>query len=149
MEEKFSIINKTRTKLALPTGRQAFSVIKNDILGENYILSVALVNEKTSKEINFKYRNKNYPTNILSFPLSKNEGEIILCPSIIKKESTDESKNFGKSFGDLLGFLVIHGMLHLDGMEHGAIMSKLEKKYDTKYFSRNRRGVLDDKSRSG
>ena len=54
---------------------------------------------------------KDKPTNILSFPLTKNTGEILLCPAVIKKEV----KNFNKTFTELLGFLVIHGMLHLKG----------------------------------
>lgn len=143
MEESISITNQTKCKLpSLP-----FVLIKNDILGKNYSLSIAFVSEKKSQEINFKYRKKNKPTNILSFCLSTKEGEIILCPSVIKKESKNKEKNFGKNFNDLLGYLVIHGMLHLDGMEHGDIMDKKETKYDQKYFSRNRRGILDDEGR--
>ncbi|MDQ3075559.1 MAG: rRNA maturation RNase YbeY [bacterium] len=143
MEDTISIVNNTKGKLpSLP-----FVFIKNDILSKNYVLSVAFVSEKVSKEINFKYRNKNKPTNILSFSLSKKEGEIILCPSVIKKESKNKNKNFGKNFKNLLGFLVIHGMLHLKGMEHSAIMEKAETKYDQKYFSGHRRGVLNDASR--
>jgi probable rRNA maturation factor len=102
-----------------------FSIIRNDILGKKYSLSIACVNEKTSKRINKKYRNKNKPTNILSFPLRKNMGEIILCPAVIKREA----KNFDKTFSEFLGFLVIHGMLHLKGYDHGDEMEKLEKKY--------------------
>lgn len=149
MDDKFSIINTTRTKLALPTGRQAFVLIKNDILGKDYSLSMAFVSAKVSKELNFKYRNKNRPTNILSFSLSPKEGEIILCPSLIKKESKNKNKNFGKNFKNLLGYLVIHGMLHLDGLEHGDIMDKKESKYDQKYFGGHRRGLIHDKSRGG
>jgi probable rRNA maturation factor len=52
-------------------------------------------------------------------------GEIILCPSVIKKEA----KNFDRTFPQFLGFLVIHGMLHLKGYDHGKEMEKLEKKY--------------------
>ena len=126
-----------------------FSLLKDDILGKNYSLSIALVTEKISKEINTRYRNKNKPTNILSFPLSKTEGEIILCPKVIERESKDKEKNFGKDYRKLFGFLVIHGMLHLKGMEHGAIMERQEKKYDQKYFYRDRRGNHHDESRSG
>lgn len=129
MEDTFSLTDQTRTKLALPLGRQAFVFMKNEILGEKYCLSIALVSEKKSQEINFQYRNKNNPTNVLSFCLSKTEGELILCPSLIKKESKDKEKNFGMDFGGLLRFLTIHGMLHLKGMDHGAKMETAEKKY--------------------
>ncbi|MDR3519825.1 MAG: rRNA maturation RNase YbeY [Candidatus Pacebacteria bacterium] len=139
MEKNFGSINKTKSKLP----RLPFLQMKDDILGKNYTLSLAFVNEHESKTINKKYRDKHKPTNILSFLLHKNEGEIIMCPSVIKREA----KNFDKTFTQFFGFLVIHGMLHLKGMEHSSTMEKLEKKYDTKYFSGNRRGVIHDASR--
>ena len=143
MQEKFSLINKTGVKLpVLP-----FLILKNEILGKNYYLSLAFVDEKESKNINKKYRKKNKPTNILSFCLSKNMGEIIMCPAVIDKEA----KNFSKTFTQFLGFLVIHGMLHLKGLEHSSTMEEAEKfyyeKYDKKHFNRNRRGIIHDKSR--
>ena len=122
-----------------------FSKIKDEILGKNYELSIAYVSEKKSQELNKKWRGKDKATNVLSFALSKNSGELVLCKPVIKREA----KDFGKTPGEFLGFLVIHGMLHLKGHEHSSTMEKLEEKYDKKYFSRNRRGVIDDSSRGG
>lgn len=140
MEEKFSVINKTKSKLPdLP-----FSLIKNDILGKNYSLSLAFITKEQIKKFNKIYRNKNKATNILSFLLSKTSGEILICPDIVKTET----KKFNKNFDQLLGFLVIHGMLHLKGMEHSSRMKVAENKYDQKYFYRNRHGVHNDESRS-
>lgn len=102
-----------------------FGEIKNDILGKDYSLSIAYVSENKSRELNKKYRKKDKPTNILSFPLRKNEGEIVLCRTVIKKEARD----FGKTFDQFLVFLVVHGMLHLKGHKHGKKMEKLEKKH--------------------
>ena len=107
--------------------------IKNDILGETYSLSVAFVPEKKSREINKKYRKKDKPTNVLSFSLDKNSGEIILCKKVIQKEA----KDFDKTYAEFLLFLVIHGMLHLKGIDHGKKMEMLERKYEKKYLSRN------------
>lgn len=121
MENKFSIINKTKGKIPL----LPFLKMKNDILGKDYTLSIAFVDEKTSKRLNSEYRKKNKPTNILSFLLHKDEGEIVLCPTIVKKEA----KNFDKTFLQFLGFLTIHGMLHLKGLDHGEKMEKEERKY--------------------
>ncbi|MFA5778373.1 MAG: rRNA maturation RNase YbeY [Candidatus Paceibacterota bacterium] len=139
MQEKFSVINKTKAKLpCLP-----LLDIKKDILGKNYSLSLAFVDSEESRNINKKYRGKNKPTNILSFLLHKNEGEIVMCPQVIKREA----KSFGKTFSQFLGFLVIHGMLHLKGMEHSSTMEKAEEKYDKKYFCRDRCGIVHDASR--
>jgi rRNA maturation RNase YbeY len=139
MPEKFSIINKTG--ISIP--RLPFLLIKNDILGENYSLSLAFVNKTESKIINKKYRGKDKPTNILSFLLRKDEGEIVMCPPVIRKEAG----GLGKTFSEFLGFLVIHGMLHLKGLEHSSRMERAEKKYDQKYFCRDRRGIVHDSRR--
>jgi probable rRNA maturation factor len=139
MEENLSMINKTKSKLP----RLPFLQIKNDILGKKYSLSLAFVNEGESKNINKKYRQKDKSTNILSFCLHKNEGEIILCPAVIKREM----KNFNRTFPKFLGFLVIHGMLHLKGLEHSSTMEKLEEKYDQKYFGGDRHRIVHDTRR--
>jgi probable rRNA maturation factor len=129
MEDNFSVTNKTKGKLpSLP-----FVIIKEDILGKEYSLSIAFIGEKKSREVNKTYRNIDKPTNILSFLLSKKEGEILICPSVVKKQT----KKFNKNFKELLGFLVIHGMLHLKGMEHSSRMEIAEEKYDQKYFCRH------------
>ncbi len=149
MQSEFSIINKTSTRIpSLP-----FLAVKNDILGRTYNLSIAFVDEKTSYKINKTYRKKDKGTNILSFVLSPQKGEIVLCPSIIKNEAKDKNKNYSKNYRELLLFLVIHGMLHLKGMQHGSIMEKKEKfyykKYDQKHFDRNRYRLKHDESHSG
>jgi probable rRNA maturation factor len=142
MDINLNIINKTKGKLpSLP-----FEAIKQDILGADYSLSIVFVGKKFSRELNFKYRNKDRATNILSFPLNKKEGDIFICPSVVKIESKDKEKNFGKNFRELLGFLVIHGMLHLKGYEHSVIMEKAETKYDKKHFGGDRHRNLDHKS---
>ena len=119
--------------------------LKNDILGKEYSLSVALISAKKSQEINKKYRKKDKPTNVLAFSYRENEGEILLCTSVIKKEA----KNFNKTYEEFLGFLVIHGMLHLKGLKHSSTMERAERKYDQKHNSGNRRGLLHDQSRGG
>lgn len=119
---------------------ERFEDIKNDILGKRYSLSIATLSENESKKINKKYRDKNKPANVLSFPLSKTSGEILLCPNTIKKDT----KKFGRTFPELLQFMVIHGMLHLKGMQHSSTMERAEEKYDKKYRNRNRGGLRQD-----
>ncbi|OGI82772.1 rRNA maturation RNase YbeY [Candidatus Nomurabacteria bacterium RIFCSPLOWO2_02_FULL_44_12] len=123
--------------------------IKDDILGKKYSLSIAFVSSRKSRELNKQYRKKDRPTNVLAFPLRKHEGEIVLCRDIVQKEA----KLFQKSYKQFLGFLVIHGMLHLKGMRHGSIMERAEKKYLKKYyeehFDRHRRRLAYDQSRGG
>lgn len=122
-----------------------FVKLKNDILGKEYSLSIAYVSERKSRELNKKYRKKDKSTNILSFSLYKDMGELVLCKSVIKREAETQSQ----TFENWLGYLVIHGMLHLKGMEHSSKMEAQEKKYGEKYFYRHRRGHNHDKNSSG
>ena len=126
--------------------------IKDDILGKKYLLSIALISAPKSRKINKKYRREDKPTNVLSFALRKNEGEILLCPEIIRKEA----KNSDKTYAQFMLFLVIHGMLHLKGMKHSSTMEKAEKifynkykKHDQKHFNRNRYGIPNNQSGGG
>ena len=102
--------------------------VKKEILGKEYSLSTAYVSEAKSRELNKKYRKKDRATNVLSFALGKNTGELVLCKSVIQKEA----KRLGKTSAQWLGFLVVHGMLHLQGLKHGSKMEKLEKFFSKK-----------------
>lgn len=126
MQDTISIVNKTKGKLP----RLPFARLKKEILGDAYELSIALVTPRESHRLNLTYREKDNATNVLSFPLSKNSGELVLDI----KTSTADAKNFDMTPNKFLLFLVIHGMLHLKGMEHGSTMEKAEKKF-LKIFS--------------
>ena len=104
--------------LAIP-----FEKIAKDILGKNHSLSLVLSGDKLTRKINRTYRKKDYPANVLSFSLSKNEGEIFL--NVRKAER--EAKVAGISARARIALLFIHGCLHLRGFRHGTAMEKLER----------------------
>ena len=84
-------------------------------------LSIALVGEKKMKELNKKYRGKDKATDVLSFfQQEMGLGEIILCPSQIKKNS----RQFFTAFPKELARVLIHGILHLKGYDHEKSESK-------------------------
>lgn len=84
-------------------------------------LSIVLVGEKKIRALNRIYRKKNKPTDILSFNYSSGynkkgvEGELFLCPEVIKKSAKEKNVSFQKE----LAFVLSHGVLHLLGMKHG------------------------------
>lgn len=123
--DTISIINQTKGKLP----RLPFANIKDKILGKKYELSIVFMEDKEIKKINKKYRGKNKPTNVLSFSLTENSGEILLAPDVIKKEAP----KFDMDVKNFTGFLIIHGMLHLLGFDHGSTMENKEEKWK-KYF---------------
>ena len=127
IEKEFStIVNLTKGKLP----RLPFVSIKNAILGEKYELDVAFLTPKKQKEINKIYRNIDKTTNILSFPLTKTSGQITFDLSKVKKDAP----LFDMTYPKFLKYLFIHGLLHLKGYDHSAIMERQEKKF-LKMFS--------------
>lgn len=123
--KNFQITNLTkRNVLDIP-----FGVIKEGILGKKYFLSLVFVGPTKTRELNNLYRKKDYATNILSFPLDKNNGEIFI--NLTKAES--EKKKFAENSTEHLRHLFIHGLLHLKGFTHGSKMESEEKKFLKKY----------------
>ena len=120
-----SITQETTGKLpSLP-----FLDMKNSILGKKYELSLVFMNKKHAIEMHKEWKSKNDPVNILSFPLSKNEGEILVS---LDKAKT-ECKKFGQTYENYVGFLFIHGCVHLKGFSHGSKMETVEKKFRKKF----------------
>ena len=77
-------------------------------------ISILLTDNKNMKKLNFKFRRKNKPTDVLSFPLDKKGyiGDIAISYEFVKKKSNLTS------FGYELDRLWIHGYLHLIGYDH-------------------------------
>ncbi|WWO97370.1 MAG: rRNA maturation RNase YbeY [Candidatus Dasytiphilus stammeri] len=88
-------------------------------------ITIRLVDKIESQILNFRYRNKNQPTNILSFSfyqpfLTKPTteyllgGDIVICSSLIE----EEARELQKSLLSHWAHIVIHGTLHLLGYNH-------------------------------
>lgn len=116
----FTISKKTKWAPNLP-----FETMKNAVLGRSYTLSLIFIGETRARTLNREYRNATYVPNVLSFPLEKNMGEIYITPSVAKREA----KSLDLSTTNYIGYLFIHGLLHLKGHAHGDTMDKAEKRY--------------------
>lgn len=92
-------------------------------------LSVTFVNNEEIQQINSEYRGKNVPTDVISFAMEElGEGEIainvegaprVLGDIIISVErAKEQAADYGHSEERELGFLAIHGFLHLLGYDH-------------------------------
>lgn len=119
-----------------------FLRMKEVILGKQYTLTIIFARPEEVRVRNKEYRGKDYTTNVLSFPLSKTEGEIYISLSKVRSGA----KDFDMSYQEFLHFLLIHGMLHLKGYDHSSTMEKLEGNYLKKFFrgthyKRNDRGT--------
>ncbi|MGE0528690.1 MAG: rRNA maturation RNase YbeY, partial [Bdellovibrionales bacterium] len=79
-------------------------------------LIVVFVSAREMKRMNHFYRGKDYATDVLSFEgvEAGSVGELILCFSTIKSQA----KHTGFSERGELGYMIIHGVLHLLGFDH-------------------------------
>jgi probable rRNA maturation factor len=104
--------------------------VLDEIKRENWELSILLCNDKTITELNSKYRNKNEPTDILSFNLGEQmqngENSVYLPGDIVISLDTmrENTEYFAVNEDEELRRLVIHGILHLDGMDHQTLDEK-------------------------
>ena len=106
-----------------------FLRVAEGILGKNYELSVTFVSPAHMKTLNKKFRDKNSSTDILSFDYGPHSGELFISmPDVGKK-----ARIFDMGLRDYFGYLVIHGMLHLQGFDHGKKMELSEKKFAKRY----------------
>lgn len=117
-----------KSKRGLPS-TQLLTDIKEYVLGTHYELSVAFVGDTRARALNKKYKQKDTPTNVLSFPLSDDSGEIILNP----RRATRDAQKFDHTPHQHLVFLYIHGVLHLKGLAHGATMEAEEQRLLKKF----------------
>ena len=97
--------------------------ITDEVLGADYELSLAIVSAVHMKKLNLAHRNIDKTTDILSFPLSKTDGEMYLCLSETKKEAVE----FDRAYENFLLFLFIHGCVHLKGFDHSSTMERIER----------------------
>ncbi len=84
-------------------------------------LSIRLVDAEEGRALNARYRHKDYPTNVLSFPAELPEGvdlpllgDLVLCVPVVEREAMEQ----GKPLPHHWAHLTIHGVLHLLGHDH-------------------------------
>ena len=112
--------------LGLPTATQiehwvqaALSVARHD--AEETELTIRIVSEAESAELNQAYRHKQGPTNVLSFPFEQIPeiplpllGDLVICAPVVAREAEEQ----GKPLEAHWAHMVVHGSLHLLGYDH-------------------------------
>ena len=117
--QQINILNELSSDL--PLKNKAIKTIVVVILEHykiySYSINVVAVGDETLRKMKKKYFNKNLYTDVISFLLEKNsnfiEGEVYICPKVIKVNAPEYASSFKKEFARV----VIHGILHLLGYE--------------------------------
>jgi len=150
---ELNLINFTQNKISAELFKGiAESVLNSEGIKKDFSLNLVLLGEGGIKKINKRYAGKNKTTTVLSFPLSEIKkptkkdlqfiepkekenllGEILLCPSRIKKLANRQKKDFK----ELLQFFFLHGFLHLLGYNH-------KKTQDTKEMQQKEKKILKE-----
>ena len=84
-------------------------------------VTVRLVDEAESNQLNLTYRGKDKPTNVLSFPFECPPGvelpllgDLIICRQVVEREASEQNKPLLAHWAHM----VVHGSLHLLGYDH-------------------------------
>lgn len=84
-------------------------------------VTLRLVDEAESRELNSGYRHQDKPTNVLSFPFEAPLGvdvgllgDLVICAPVVAREASEQ----GKPLAAHWAHMVVHGMLHLQGYDH-------------------------------
>jgi probable rRNA maturation factor len=79
-------------------------------------LTVRVVGPAESRALNRRYRGKDKPTNVLSFPSEAPGvlGDLVICASVVSREAREQ----GKPAAAHWAHMVVHGVLHLLGLDH-------------------------------
>jgi len=102
-----------------------------EVLGLSKVeLSIALVSDAQIKRLNKLYRNKDKPTDVLSFPIGeKVEDWLILGDIVISVDTARrQAQELGYSLEEELKRLLVHGLVHLLGYDH-ELGGEEEKKF--------------------
>jgi probable rRNA maturation factor len=110
--------------------RWALRALADDVRGE---LTIRIVDERESAELNYRYRGKNGPTNVLSFaaeapapawpaaeaPTAHGDellpyGDVVICAAVVARAAREQ----GKPLAAHWAHMVVHGALHVQGYDH-------------------------------
>ena len=89
--------------------------------GDEVEMTVRIVDEAETHELNLTYRGKDRPTNVLSFPFECPDevelpllGDLVICHQVVEREAAEQEKPLMAHWAHM----VVHGCLHLLGYDH-------------------------------
>ena len=80
-------------------------------------ITIRFVDIEEGQALNREYRDKDYATNVLSFPYETEPvvlGDLVICAPVVAREAVEQGKTLEAHYAHL----IVHGMLHLQGYDH-------------------------------
>ncbi|HOQ07673.1 MAG TPA: rRNA maturation RNase YbeY [Clostridiales bacterium] len=133
--------------------KTALACLEQESIGVACEVNILLTDDEAIRQINAEFRNKDVPTDVLSFPMADitkgrindfgndsdpDEGLLVIGDIVISVETARrQSEQYGHSFERELAFLAAHGMYHLMGYDH-------EDELDEKEMMEKQEAVLKE-----
>ena len=80
-------------------------------------ITTRFVEPEEGQSLNNDYREKDYATNVLSFPYEVEPvvaGDLVICATVVEREAAEQEKTLEAHYAHL----IVHGILHLQGYDH-------------------------------
>ena len=131
MKNKITVLNEETFSSGYSQKKlESVEIFIQDVLNhlnfENWEMNVVFCDDKFMQEMNLQYRNIDAPTDVLSFEqgdyyIDDDENEIFSAGDILISDETlsKNAKEFNIAKNDELKRLLVHGILHLSGEDHG------------------------------
>lgn len=109
-------IQRAVTARAVPSAAQLRAWVRaarGPAAGE---VTVRIVGPRESRALNLRFRRKDKPTNVLSFPYEEPGvlGDVVICAAVVNREAREQGKRPAAHWAHM----VVHGVLHLRGFDH-------------------------------
>lgn len=138
---KIQVINKTKNKIDVDKIVELSNNIlsEENLLEKNSYINIVITDDEEMTEYNKKFRNKDGPTDVLSFEYGLNEetiGDIVISYETVARQAPE----YNNSMETELYLMIIHGILHLLGYDHeknekeAKIMFDKQDYYSGKYI---------------
>lgn len=111
--------------------RELSRELQREKVGADFVnkkLTIAFVEPKAGRQLNLEFRKRDYATDVLSFePLEPDSlGELVICPQVISRQAREH----GLLVREELGYMVLHGVLHLLGFDHEKSKREAKRMFD-------------------
>ena len=118
IEIGLQVATRSRFVPAARSLRRWANAVKLDRAHARASVTVRIVGIPEGRHLNREFRHKDYATNVLTFVYGQDDGtlqgDLVMCAPVVAREARQQGKNLAAHYAHLL----VHGLLHLQGLDH-------------------------------